>query len=806
MSSIKNRSLINNKFLLFIVGFLFANISIYAQTAIQGRVVNEGKSIEFANVLLYKNSDSSKFLKATATDSLGHFQFSSILDQNYFIKISMVGFVSKRIDLSPSKTSDINLKDLELAPDNTTTTFEVVSQRKLIKKTATGFVVNAKDNLVQASGTATDLLRNTPTVVVDEEGNITLRGKSPLILVNGRNSALSSTQRIPASSVETIEIINNPSAKYDANAEGGIINIVLKKNTNKGTNGSVAIGAGTSTKGRESVAFLLSHQTSNWNIGLGYDNRISGRDRDIDAERVNYLISDIHTLAQKRNDDRLELTHNAKFNMDYTPNKKNSFGFEMIGNLNGEDNREKLFSTLLKSDNSLNSRNSRISNEIVREKGIESDFNFSHLYDDKRKSLNFNISSSINYDKQNTGIITQSLTLLDQKLGAEFLQKTHDYQNSSIHNLKLDYAFPVSSNGLIETGLKSTFRKTDADFESADLINANYLVNTAASNNFHFKEQIHAGYLLFKNSTGPVGEGNLKYEIGLRAEQTNNQGEAVVNRLQFTNQYLKLFPSANLMYSTSTNSFIKVVYSRRINRPGLGQLNPFVDITDSLNPHSGNPYLKPELVNAFEVGYNFERNDFSLLTNVFYRHATDMMRSITTLNNNGVALSAPQNLGTGNSYGIEELISLKPTKYWTINGSASLYEQKIDGSNISADAINSYTSWYTKMINNFSLSKNTKLQVIANYNSPIATPQGTRIEVYNVDMGFQHKLWKGKGAIGAVITDVFDTQRGGVTAMTAAFKSYRYFKVDTRAIFLTFTYSFRSMFKEELLKNKFSND
>lgn len=799
-------SVINNKILPFIFGILFSNISLYAQTAIQGRVVNEGRPIEFANVLLYKNLDSSKFFKATATDSLGRFQLFSTLDQYYFIKISMVGFVSKRIDLSPSKTSDINLKDLELAPDNNTSTFEVVSQRKLIKKTATGFVVNAKDNLVQASGTATDLLRNTPTVVVDEEGNITLRGKSPLILINGRRSALSSTQRIPASSVETIEIINNPSAKYDADAEGGIINIVLKKNTNKGTNGSVAMGAGASGKGRESVAFLLSHQTTNWNIGLAYDNRISGRDRDIDAERVNFLISDIHTLAQKRNDDRLELTHNAKFNMDYTPNKKNSFGFEMIGNVNGEDNREKLFSTLLKSDNSLNSRNSRISNEIVREKGIESDFNFLHQYDDKRKSLNFNFSSSINYDKQNTGIITQSLTLLDQKLGAEFLQKTHDYQNSSIHNLKLDYAFPVAANALIETGLKSTFRKTDADFESADLINTNYLVNAAASNNFHFKEQIHAGYVLLKNSTGPVGEGNLKYELGWRAEQTSNQGEAVVNHLQFTNQYFKLFPSANLMYSTSTNSFIKIVYSRRINRPGLGQLNPFVDITDSLNPHSGNPYLKPELVNAFEVGYNFERNDFSILTNVFYRHATDMMRSITTLNNNGVALSAPQNLGTGNTYGIEELISFKPTKYWTINGSASLYEQKIDGSNISADAINSYTSWYSKMINNFSLSKNSKLQVIANYNSPIATPQGTRIEVYNVDMGFQHKLWKGKGAIGAVVTDVFDTQRGGVTALTAAFKSYRYFKVDTRAIFLTFTYSFRSMFKEELLKNKFSND
>jgi len=790
---------------------LFLHQSIFAQetTGVQGVVLSGGKPIEFANVVLYKNTDTSKVFKVTTTDSLGHFNLNVSFTEALTLKVSMVGYAAQKIKIPVSKSatsSNINLNAINLIADTVTSVFEVSSQRKLIKKTATGFIVNAKDNLVQASGTATDLLRNTPTIVVDEEGNITMRGKSPLILINGRSSNLSSTNRIPATSVETIEIMNNPSAKYDADAEGGIINIVLKKNTNKGTNGSIAIGAGASNKGRESSAFLISHQSSKWNIGLGYDNRISGRDRDIVGERINFSLPDTYKIGQLRNDDRLELTHNAKLNLDYTPNKKNSFGMEVIGNINGEDNREKLFTSIFKADKSLISRNSRISNEIVRDRAIEAAFNFAHKFDDKRKSLNVTFSTALNYGRQNTGITTQSLTIEDAAIGNAFLQRTHDYQNSSIHNLKLDYAFPVAANGIIETGLKSTFRQTNADFESADFTNNNYIINTAASNVFDFKEQIHAGYLVFKNSTGKGGEGNLKYELGLRAEQDNNQGAAQTNHVQFSNQYLKFFPSANLMYNTGSNSFIKAVYSRRINRPGLGQLNPFVDITDSLNPHSGNPYLKPELVNSFELGYNYEQNNFSFLTNVFYRYATDIIRPFTSLGSNGVALSAPKNFGNATTYGVEEIVSLRPVKFWSINGSASLFQQKIDGSNVSSDAMNSYTSWYTKMINNFSISKNSKLQVIANYNSPVATPQGTRNAVYNIDMGFQHKLWKGKGALGFVMTDVFDTQKGGATSLTNSFSSYRNFKVDTRAIFITLTYSFRSLFKEELLENKFSND
>jgi outer membrane receptor protein involved in Fe transport len=225
-----------------------------------------------------------------------------------------------------------------------------------------------------------------------------------------------------------------------------------------------------------------------------------------------------------------------------------------------------------------------------------------------------------------------------------------------------------------------------------------------------------------------------------------------------------------------------------------------------LNPHGGNPYLKPELVSSVELGYNKEGRKLSSVSNLFYRYATNIIRSFISLDSNGVALVVPKNYGNSIIYGFEEILSAYPTTFYNCNVSLSLYQQRINGANVSSDALSNYFSWYAKMVNNFTLWKGSKLQLIGNYNSPIATPQGTRIAVYNVDGGFQQKLFKGKAAVGLVVTDIFNTQRSGFTAVTADFNYYRHFKVDSRALLLTFTYSFKTLAKEELLENKFEND
>ncbi len=793
---------------LFLNCFIF-NFSILAQTGgfIKGIVFEKNVAIEFANIIVTSTKDSTKLIKSTVTDSTGNFLLTELPSDNYILKIQMIGYLPMRSVLQiDSINNTIDLNAIQLTADSKLLiSVDIISHRDLIKKTMNGFIINAKDNLTQIGGTATDLLRNTPTVVVDAEGVITIRGKSPLILINGRNSSLSSTDRIPTSSVESIEIINNPTAQYDADAEGGIINIKLKKNTGKGTNGSAALGGGYGAFGRINSSFNLNHSNGKWNFSLAYDNRFANRTRNISASRTNFYLPNEYYLTQGRYDNRFEQTQNAKLNIDFNPNEKNSFNLEVLGNLDGQDNDETLSSMFTTQSNIFNDKNSRRSIEIGREKVAEVAFTYNKKFNDTRKSLAVNISSSFNYETENTDITTQSLAADDSYIGNALLQRTHNYQNSNVSNFKIDYSHPIAKKGTLETGYKAIVRYTDADFQSSYNENGIYIVNPLVSNNFIFQEQIHAAYLQFRSYIGKVDSAKWKYDIGIRAEQVYNQGRAT-GSFSFNRDYFNLFPTANLAYFINQSDFIKVSFSRRINRPGLGALNPFIDITDSLNQHGGNPNLKPELVNSAELGYNKEWKKISFSSTLFYRYATNIIRGYITLKPGGAALNQPMNFGNGTTYGLEGILSVFPAKFWSFNASFSIYQQNIDGSNISADVANNLLSWYAKLINNINLWKGSKLQLIGNYNSPIATPQGYKVAVYNVDIGFSQQILHGKGRLGLVVTDIFNTQINGQTAYTSDFSWSRISKIDTRAVLITFAYTFGTTFKESLLENKFSNE
>lgn len=786
-------------FLLILVNGAFSQ-SIH----LKGIVWDQGVPVPFANVILFNASDTMKAVRVTVSDTAGNFRFNDLTGTKYYIKVQSLGYKYFSAYAEPAMNPDV---DIQLQSDERLLNgIEIVAQKDIIKKTPQGFIINAKDNLTSAAGTATDLLRNTPSVVVDADGIITIRGKTPLILINGRNSVLGSTNRIPASSVESIEIINNPSAQYDADSDGGIIMIKLKKNTDKGTNGSLALGAGYGNRERANAAFIINHQTKKWNFGLAYDNRYGVRTRKAISDRINFDLPAEYNFIQNRHDNRGEFTQNLKFNTDWNINEKNTLSFEAIGNTGKEDNYETLVTEVRDSAAAFQSKNSRFSSEHVREKVMEFALNYQKKFSDPRRLFGVNLSSSSDFDTENTDITTQSLDQSDDNIGDPYLQRTFNYQNSNVSNFKTDYSHPIGKKGTLETGYKGIYRYTDANFQSQNKYNNSYVANPAASNIFHFKEQVHAAYLQYRSYIGKQDSAKWKYDLGLRVEQVFNEGRGESNNLHVKRDYFNFFPTANLAYFINQGDFIKLSFSRRINRPNLESLNPFIDITDSLNPHSGNPYLKPELINALEAGVNKEWKKTSLMCNFFYRYATNIIRPYIDLMPNGVALTKPVNFGNSTTYGGEMILTAFPLKFWTLNLSASVYEQLIDGSNVDPELANDLVSYYGKLINNFSLWKGSKLQIITNYNSPVATPQGSRIAVYYTDMGFQQKLFKERGALGITFTDVFNTQKSGVTASSSDFTYKRTFKIDTRAVIITFAYFFRSKFEEEALENKFSND
>jgi outer membrane receptor protein involved in Fe transport len=798
----------------FIILILITTLRLLAQQtgSIRGRVIEKGKALEFVNVYVKNQNDTLRIVAGSVSDSLGQFIIEALPPGSYHLTGQIVGYAPARINVSVLLAQSVDIGELELHADvHILNSVEVSALRNSIQKTDEGFVINASANITQIGGTAADLLKNMPGVLVDSEGELTLRGKTPLTLINGRVSGITGVdrsaqlQRIPASNIERIEIINNPSAKYDADAEGGIINIILKKSEGNGTNGAFAVGAGFGDRYRLNASLLVNHKSDKWNFGAGYDNWYTTRTRTVTGDRINYDIPDEYYLTQSRFDERLIFYQNAKANIDFMPTEKSTISFEALWAFPGEDNHETLNNTLEDAERNFTNGRQRYSKEIRRSHTLEWVLNYNKRFNNPDKHLLASISSSIGNDKENTDITSQSLSEENEEMNDFFLQRTHTYENSSLTNIAFDYTQPFKSKGLIETGYNTILRFLNSDFERASEMSGDYVIDPLNTNIFEFNEQIHAVYAQYTGWTGEKSLPRWKYSFGLRAEQVLNEGSTQDRTTDFENDYFNLFPSANLFYYTKKQNNVKLSYSRRINRPGLGQLNPFIDITDTLNQHGGNPNLKPELIHSLELGYNHSWNKASLSVIGFYRERNNGIFQYAVLDDNGVALSQPMNFGKALTQGLEVIASAKLFPPWSINFSYSAYLVRIADEAVTGISKNQ-TNWYAKLSNDLALVRNSKLQITGNYTSPSTIPQGESIEVYYVDFGFQQKILKGRGRLGLTVTDIFNTQQYGFSTSDYNFQFDRTVKLDTRAIMFTFGYAFGTSLKEKLMENRFKND
>ena len=772
---------------------------------IEGRVISDGQPLSMANVIVFKVKDSSQPVLFTSSDSLGYFSGKLPAMGDYSIRVNLIGFTPYRKNISVTQDL-LSLGNITVYLENRTMQeITVTAWKKMITRTNSGFTVQTDAILTQATGTATDLLANIPSILVDAEGGISIRGKSPLILINGRNSNLGANlDRIPASSIERIEIINNPGAKYDADGEGGVVNIILKKNTRQGTNGAFALSGGYGAHERFSSSFLLNHRPGNTNFGLSYDNRIGRRTRKIEASRENFFEDEGRYLNQNRFDERKEITHNLKFNADHTTSRKDVLSFEAIYGYDNDWNYETLNSRLSDKSGNFNDGNIRISDERQLEHNLEGSLTYTRKFSNDKKLLTAGISHSYGNETENTGIESTPVDVLNSPSADPYYQRTRNAELTNITNLRFDMTFPLPGESFLDAGYKGIIRAVNADFDYEYELNGNYIPDPLYSNVFDYKEQVHAIYTTYRSSIGVDDE--WKYEVGLRLEQMINKGESDKVLSSFSNSFFNFFPNLNISRKFQSGSMIKLNIGRRINRPWLGRLNPFVDITDSLNRTGGNPNLKPELVNTAELGWGHDWDKISLNANLFYRKGRNTILPYTILLPGGITFTQPQNIGSSTSFGIESFLTVNTGKFWNSTASLSVFNQTVEG-NIGGDELySSLFSWYTKWVNNFNLWKDLRVQILINYEAPTAVPQGERIAVYNADLGVQKKILKGKGRIGLTVTDVFNTLEYGNEILTDQFRSYRISKSDTRAVLLTFAMTFGMAFKEKLMENKYSGE
>lgn len=735
----------------------------------------KNEPVPFANISL---SDSSNQIRTgVASDINGDFKITGISEGVYTITIQFVGYETwTRTNVLINK--DIHLAGLTLN-ESAQVLNEIVVRGEVMEKpfevSAEGITINPSQNLANIGGSALDALRNTPSINVDGEGAISLRGSnSTNILINGRNSSLAANlDQIPASAIKSIKVINNPGAKYDADAKGGIINIELKKGEGLGTHANVDLTYGTGD--RYNGSLKLSHQTKDYQLYGGYDLRQSINNGTFSGYRETFNESQQY-LIQNGNISRKSLNQNFKWGADYFFGH-NQLTYEGVYRTGKDRDSELRISNLEDAGNIQ--QTDRYNFETEDGDALDNALIYERTFKKEDQSFKVQLSHS---GRSNTEV--QSIESFQQPItvNGSNQQRGSNDEGRSISVFQLDYVHPLSNNNRIETGFKTVLRNFDNDytFEVFNPSDESWTNEPTISNRFLYEEQVHAFYVTYSQKVG-----KFNFAAGNRFEKatihTTQYALSQKNRLS----YLNLFPSANAQYKLNDRQDLRFTYSRRIDRPGAGRLNPFPDIADSLNIRSGNPNLQPEYIQSFELGQHISLKRFDLTTTLFYRHTSGIVDYIITVDENGISYGRPENLNSGNDAGLEVIGSSNITPWWSVNLSYSIFRRSVDGSNVNQNFTNQNIAWNTKIVSDFTLPWDLKLQANFNYASAEVEAQGQDFARYSVACTLAKSFMDNKIKASISARDIFNNLKYGGTSYGDDFYQERTFKPESRLIFVS---------------------
>ena len=589
-------------------------------------------------------------------------------------------------------------------------------------------VFNVEKNLVSAGQTAQEIMKNIPSINVDIDGNVTLRNAAPQIFVDGRPSTLSLDQ-IPADAIESVEIITNPSAKFDASGgNAGILNIVLKKNRKAGYNGNVRAGIDARGKINGGADINIKQGKINFFASANYNQRKSKSSSEIFRHNITKPLVDVNQVSKGVNNGNFAF---GRAGIDYLMDNRNTFtlsGVIVNGSFNNTD--ELNFDST--STGLIFTRGNQLTNTKSNFRNYGSSFSYKHLFSKPNKDLtaDFNFNSSNN---KNNGLYTTQLYQPDYTVkGSPQLRKTTGDGSTKFFTGQLDYTDPITENAKIETGARVSVRDNTSINDNA-FYNYNtqkYESNSQLSNNYQFTDRVYAGYFTFSNKIK-----TFSYQAGLRAESSDYTGtllQSNKNSTFKTTYPISLFPSLFITKELKNNQDFQINYSRRINRPNFFQLIPYTDISDPQNYSKGNPALKPEFTNSFEMSYQktFAKSN-SLLITAYYKYSTNLITrytyrdQITTSSLDSAYFTTYRNANNSQAYGLE-LTSRNPiAKWWDMTTNFNFYNSKINGTNIDNSLQTQRLSYFIKWNNSFKLPANFSIQFSGDYQSKSVLPQSS---------------------------------------------------------------------------------
>ncbi|WPP52830.1 outer membrane beta-barrel family protein [Catalinimonas niigatensis] len=778
------------KNLLSLILCLFSTHLLLAQGSVTGQVIDteSGSPLEFTTVSLLQGPDST-LVTGGYTDSDGRFTIEAKPGQ-YMVKVQFVSYDTKLIDAVQIGNGIKDLGTLSLSA-NTATLQEVVveAQKEQMVLELDKRVFNVAQDLSNTGRNAADILDNLPSVTVDVDGNVSLRGSGNVrILVDGKPSGLigigntDGLRTLNGDVIERVEVVTNPSARYDAEGSAGIINIVLKKKKNSGLNGSFTTNIGTPENYGASINMNYRKSWMNFFVNYGVNYRRSP------GRGSSYQEFYDEEYITRRTNDRVRggLSNNFRVGTDFIINEYNTITASALYNVSDQDNNTDTWYRDYTLDNVLLERTLRTDMEHEDEENQEYELYYKRTYDKKGRELTANVqyreSGEVEDANQN-----EFEGFEEEEMISSLVQRSLNDENERQWLIQADYIYPFLENAKFETGVRNTLRQINNAYiveeqeESGDWISLPGFTNT-----FNYDENIYAAYAILSNKTG-----KWSYQGGLRAEATDITTHLVQTDEKNDKDYINFFPSAFLTYQLTKTNSLQASYSRRINRPGFRELNPFSSFTDARNFRFGNPDLNPEFTDSYELGYLYNYASGNVYFGAYYRFTDDVVERVRwseTVDSLVVTFTRPQNLSTQNAYGFELNGSRDLFSWWNVNANMNFYrsitEGEFDGQALNADTYTMSGRFTSK----WKIPNIFDIQFSGFYRAPEETTQGRRKAFYAFDLGATREIMQNKATLAFNVRDLFNTRKFRYETFTDSFYESTEFQWGVRQITLSFTY------------------
>ena len=781
---------------------LFIAISHYAisQSVHPGKITGSLTDSTTAKPVAYATAtlmDGTKLLTGTTTDATGAFILSNIPVGSFKLVVSFVGYRTKTISviISADKPA-LDVGTIKITSDSKMLSgVTVTGQKALVEDKGDRLIYNAEKDISNAGGTAADVLRKVPTLTVDLNGNVQMRGNSNLkVLVNGKPSAMmarnlaDALRQMPTNVIKSIEVITSPGAKYDAEGSAGVINIITKKGL-QGFNGSTNVTAGNFNR---SVGTNLNLKKNKIGLTLsanGYQYRNIWENQSVRTSLFNGLPNGV--LRQNSSADNTGTGGYGEMSFDFDPDSTSRFNFSANVWGGNYPNNSQLRNWLI--DN--NGKEVAFRNESrFRNPYGNGQLDFGYTKSFKKKEQEFSFLTQFSRMPDNYFYDTDTYSLAEQ---LTFQQRSTNYSRNKEYTVQTDYTHPFTVNGRkdttnikIEIGAKGILRDIGSEYRLEEAVNGNgeFIPKPEQSNDFNYQQKVYSGYTALRLDTKRKWSLNL----GARLEHTYINGDFVTNQTKLSSHYTNLIPSLTISKGIKTHT-VKVSYTQRIQRPLIWYLNPWVNTTDTLNISTGNPYLKPEINHAFELGHSLStKKGLSVNSALYWRFTDNAIEYFTMVDSLGVSVSKPLNIATRQTYGLNLNISGQPNKNWNLNGGGDI--RYVDLRSPALQQSNNGIVWNINLNTTYKLPKDFSIQANGNFGSGWISLQGTNSGFYWYGLAGKREFMDKKASITLGVNNPFGRGiRQTSRQATQTYESETRFLFVNRSVRLTFEWRFGQM-------------